>query len=76
MVLNSLHAAHFSCVCLFSIFFFQKNYFTNIIRVSDSLDPDQDRPSDGPDLSPNCLQRYSADEKSHRKQGELKNDFK
>ena len=29
----------------------------NAIRVSNSLDPDQDRRSVGPDLGPNCLQR-------------------
>ena len=31
--------------------------------MSNSLDPDQDRHSVGPDLNPNCLQRLSADEK-------------
>ena len=35
----------------------------NIIRVSDSLDPDQARQNVGPDLDPNCLQRLSADKK-------------
>ena len=29
--------------------------------MSNSLDPDQDRHSVGPDLGPNCLQRLSAD---------------
>ena len=33
------------------------------IRVSNILDPDQDRHSVGPDLGPNCLQRFSADKK-------------
>ena len=28
--------------------------------MSNSLDPDQDRRSVGPDLGPNCLQRLSA----------------
>ena len=37
--------------------------------MSNSLDPDQDRHSVGPDLDPNCLQRLSADDKSHRFQG-------
>ena len=32
--------------------------------MSKSLDPDQDRHSVGPDLSPNCLQRLSADDVS------------
>ena len=48
--------------------FFQINFFTNsfrnTIRVSNSLDPDQDRHNVGPDLGPNCLQRLSADDKS------------
>ena len=34
--------------------------FRNTIRVSNGLDPDQDRRSVGPDLGPNCLQRLSA----------------
>ena len=38
-------------------------------RVSNSLDPDQDQHFVGPDLGPNCLQRLSADDKSHRKKG-------
>ena len=29
----------------------------NTIRVSNGLDPDQDKHSVGPDLGPNCLQR-------------------
>ena len=33
--------------------------------MSNSLDPDQDRHFVGPDLGPNCLQKCSADEKSH-----------
>ena len=36
------------------------------MRVSNSLDPDKDRHSVGPDLGPNCLQRLSADDKSRR----------
>ena len=31
--------------------------FRNIIRVSNSLDPDQDQHSVGPNLGPNCLKR-------------------
>ena len=45
-------------------FAFSKNSFRNTIRVSNGLDPDQDRHSVGPDLGPNCLQRKSADDKS------------
>ena len=33
--------------------------------MSNSLDPDQDRHFVGPALGPNCLQKCSADEKSH-----------
>ena len=38
-------------------FVFSQNSFSNAIRVSNSLDPDQDRHSVGPDLGPDCLQR-------------------
>ena len=34
------------------------------MRLSNSLNPDQDRHVVGPDLGPNCLQRLSADDKS------------
>ena len=34
--------------------------------MSNSLDPDQDRHSLGPDLGPTCLQRLYTDDKSHR----------
>ena len=33
--------------------------------MSYSLDPDQDRHFVGPDLGSNCLQRFSADDKSY-----------
>ena len=36
----------------------------NTTRVSNGLDPDQDRRSVGPDQGPNCLQMLSADDKS------------
>ena len=38
-------------------------YFLNTIRVSNSMDPDQARHFVRPDLGPNCLQRFSADDK-------------
>ena len=41
------------------------NSFRNIIRVSNSLDPDQDQHNVGPELDSNCSQRLSADNKSH-----------
>ena len=48
----------------FSKLTFSKKNFRNIIRVSNGLDPDQDRHSVGPDLGPNCLQMLLADGKS------------
>ena len=54
---------------LLSADFLQNNSFMSTIRVSYSLEPDQDRHFVGPDLGPNCLQRLSADDKSRRSQG-------
>ena len=45
---------------------FSKNSFTNTIRASNSLDPDQDRQNVGPNLGPNSLQRFSAEDKTSR----------
>ena len=42
-----------------------KKSYRNTIRVSNGLDPVQDRCSVSPDLGPNYLQRLNADEKSH-----------
>ena len=39
------------------------------LRVSNGLDSDHGRRSVGPDLSQNCLQRLSADDKSRNKKG-------
>ena len=41
---------------------FKKNSFRNTIRVSNSLDSDQERQNVGPDLDPNCLQKSSAND--------------
>ena len=41
----------------------KKKSFRNAIRVSNSLDPDQEGHSVGSDLGPNCLHRLSADDK-------------
>ena len=41
--------------------FQHKKSFRNTIRVSNCLDPNQDRHSVDPDLGPNCLQRLSAE---------------
>ena len=38
-----------------------------MIRVSNSLDPDQDGHSVGADLGPNCLQRLTADNTSKQR---------
>ena len=51
---------NFSCFrCRLLTFFkviFSKDSFRNTIRVSNSLDPDQDRHSFDPDLGLNCVQ--------------------
>ena len=51
----------FHTLLIMSKFTFSKNYFRNTIRVSNSLDPDQNV---GPDLGPNCLQRLLVNDKS------------
>ena len=43
---------------------FSKNSFRNTIRVSNSLDLDQDRRSVGADRGTNCLQILLANDKS------------
>ena len=43
---------------------FSKYAFRSPIRVSNSLDPNQDRHFVGPDLRPTCLQRLSPDDKT------------
>ena len=53
----------------FKINFFKKSFRTTI-RVSNSLDPDQDRRSVGSDPGSNCLQMLSADDKSSGKHGQ------
>ena len=47
--------------------FVQKNYFKNIIRASNSLDPDPAQHFVRPDLDPNCLQRLSTDDTSKKR---------
>ena len=54
----SFHALVVVCR-LFSKLTFSKNSFGNTIKVSNGLDPDQDRHSVCPDLGPNCLRRLS-----------------
>ena len=55
---------------------FQKNSFKNPIKVSNSLDPDQDRQSVSPDLGKNYLQRLSTDDKSCQYQRKIYNCWK
>ena len=51
----------------FSKLTFSKNYFNaETTSVSNILDPDQAQRLVGPDLGSNCLQRLSADDKSHQ----------
>ena len=61
--LKFLHAVQFLMLLWSAADFYQlhysKNYFRNIIRVSNSLNPDQDLQSVSPDLGPNCLQKLS-----------------
>ena len=59
---NSLPPGKFlSCADFFQNQLFQKK-FSNTIRVSNSLDPDQAQYFVGPDLGPNCVQKFSADD--------------
>ena len=60
----SLHAESFCIFLWFSKSTLSKFSFRNTIRVSNSLDPDQDLRSVGPDLGPNCMHKLSADNKS------------
>ena len=61
----------FSYFCCRLLTFFKINFFQNTIRVSNNLDPGQDRHSVGPDMCPNCVLRLSADDKSHPYKQEL-----
>ena len=63
---------NFSCFCYRLLTFFKINLkkFSDTIRLSNSLDPDQDQRSVCPDLGPDCFQRLSADEKVP-KQGKI-----
>ena len=58
----------FPCLCCrlqtISKLTFSKNSFKNTIRVSNNLDPDQDRHFVEPDLGPSRLQQLSADDTS------------
>ena len=58
MVLSSVDIFSKSVCLLLLLFFFLKKSFGNISRVPSSLDPDHAPCFIGPDLGPNCLQRY------------------
>ena len=47
-----------------SSIFFKKYCFRDTVRVSNTLDPDQAGKFVGPEMGPNCLQRFSADDMS------------
>ena len=64
-MLGILHICHL--LTFFKIIIFQKNIFTNTIRVSKSLDPDQAQCFVRPDLGPNGFQRLSADNKENER---------
>ena len=55
---------HFLSPAFFLKLMFPKISFGNSIRVTNSLDPDQDQHLFGPDLDSSCLQMLSADDKS------------
>ena len=59
--------------CQFSLFDFSISEM--IWKGTNSLDPDQDQRSFGPDLGSNCLQRLTADYKSHCLQGQSLNAY-
>ena len=67
---NSLNAGEFGTLfcrlLIFSKVTFSKNSFRNTSRVSNSLNPDQARLNVRPDLGPNFLQGFLADDKSFR----------
>ena len=70
--INSLRAGFFRNFCCLLTFFskltFSKISFRSIIRVSNSLDPDQDRQNVRPDRNLNCLPSLSADLRNRHQQ--------
>ena len=56
---------NFSCFFLLSADFFKINFFEKFFKeyhLSVRLDPDQAQGFVGPDLGPNCLTNFSADD--------------
>ena len=72
LVYFNLHAGLFSIPCVVCFFFLKIIYLEkssrNTVTVSNSWDPDQAQHFVGLDLSPNCLQRFSADDTSMQKE--------
>ena len=66
-----LFSSRFFVVCHVIFKLSSKKSFRNTIRVSNSLDPDQDQHNVGPDLDLNCLQRLSSDKKETAARKEL-----
>ena len=60
-------------VDFFQNLLFQKKSFKKTIQMSDSLDPDQNQHSFGPNLGPKCLHRLSTDAK---KLSQARNELK
>ena len=74
-IINSLHVGKCFILLLLSADFFSKKLFRNTIRVSNGLEPDQDRHSVCPGLGQNCLQSLLADNKSCRLQGRVNSNL-
>ena len=55
--------------------FFKKKSFRSTIRGLDGLDPDQERHSVGPDLSPNFLQMLLANDKIRHWQSKIVSEY-
>ena len=53
----------------FKMSFFKTIFYMDTIRLSNDLDPDQNRRTVGPNLDPNGLQSISVDDKSRFLQG-------
>ena len=55
-------------LCMLGIFMLlssSADFFQNAPRLSNSFDPGQNGHSVGPNVGSNCLQRLTADDKSH-----------
>ena len=57
--INSFYTVNFTCLFVICIFFMNLTSFRNIIRVTNSLDPNLDRHFVCLDLGPRCLLRLT-----------------